>query len=91
MIIEMKYEMKLNVLARFFYYIEQDKDIPFDYSSYDEQGLCYFVANRYINENKADNLIQALIDTNDDDYIKAIRDYVQYTALNEVRKKHEDR
>jgi hypothetical protein len=33
MIIEMKYEMKLNVLASFFYYIEQDKDIPFDYSN----------------------------------------------------------
>ena len=44
-----------------------------------------------INENKADDLIQALIDTNDDDYIKAIRDYVQYTTLNEVRKKYEDR
>ena len=24
-------------------------------------------------------------------FIKAIRDYVQYTALNEVRKKYEDR
>ena len=91
MIIEMKYEMKLNVLARFFYYIEQDKDMPFYCSSYEEQDLCYFVANRYINENKADDLIQALIDTNDDDYIKAIRDYVQYTALNEVREKYEDR
>lgn len=87
----MGYEMKLNVLARFFYYIEKAKDIPFDYSSYDEQDLCYFVANRYINENKADELIQALIDTNDDDYIKAIRDYVKYTSFNEVRKKYEDR
>lgn len=28
----MEYEMKLNILARFFYYIEQDKDTPFDYS-----------------------------------------------------------
>jgi aminopeptidase-like protein len=91
MIIEMEYEMKLNILSRFFYYIEQAKDIPFYCSSYDEQSLCYFVANRYINENKADDLIQALIDTNDDDYIKAIRDYVQYTALNEVREKYEDR
>ena len=91
MIIEIEYEMKLNVLARFFYYIEQDKDMPFYCSSYEEQDLCYFVANRYINENKADDLIQALIDTNDNDYIKAIRDYVQYTALNEVRKKYEDR
>nr|NMN92662.1 hypothetical protein [Brenneria salicis ATCC 15712 = DSM 30166]RBP57204.1 hypothetical protein DES54_1745 [Brenneria salicis ATCC 15712 = DSM 30166]RLM27968.1 hypothetical protein BHG07_17750 [Brenneria salicis ATCC 15712 = DSM 30166] len=87
----MEYEMKLNILARFFYYIEQVKYIPFDYSSYEEQSLCYFVANRYINENKADELIQALIDTNDDDYIKSIRDYVQYTALNEVRKKYENR
>ena len=91
MIIEIEYEMKLNVLARFFYYIEQDKDMPFYCSSYEEQDLCYFVANRYINENKADDLIQALIDTNVNDYIKAIRDYVQYTALNEVRKKYEDR
>lgn len=91
MIIEMEYEMKLNVLARFFYYIEQAKDIPFYCSSYDEQGLCYFVANRYINENKADDLIQALIDTNDNDYIKAIIDYAKYTALNEVREKYEDR
>lgn len=24
----MEYEMKLNILARFFYYIEQAKDIP---------------------------------------------------------------
>lgn len=87
----MEYEMKLNVLARFFYYIEQAKDIPFYCSSYDEQGLCYFVANRYINENKADDLIQALIDTNDNDYIKAIIDYAKYTALNEVREKYEDR
>lgn len=87
----MEYEMKLNILARFFYYLEQDKDVYFDYSSYDEQCLCYFVANRYINENKADELIQALIDTNDNDYIKAIRDYVQYTALNEMRKKYENR
>ena len=91
MIIEMKYEMKLNVLARFFYYIEQDKDMPFDCSNYDEQSLCYFVANGYINENKADDLIQALIDTNDNDYIKAIIDYAKYTALNEVREKYEDR
>lgn len=87
----MEYEMKLNILARFFYYIEQVKDIPFDYSSYEEQSLCYFVSNRYINESKADELIHTLIDTNDDDYIKAIRDYVQYTALNEVRKKYENR
>jgi hypothetical protein len=56
-------------------------------AKYDEQRLCYFVANRYINENKADDLIQALIDTNDDDYIKAIRDYM-FTALNEVREKY---
>ncbi|MGE4847507.1 hypothetical protein [Yersinia enterocolitica] len=91
MIKDMEYEMKLNILARFFYYIEQTKDIPFDYSSYDEQGLCYFVSDRYIREDKADELMQALIDTNDKDYIKAIRDYVQYTAFNEVRKKYEDR
>ena len=91
MIIEMKYEMKLNVLARFFYYIEQDKDIPFGEINSDEQRLCYFVSHRYIQENKADDLLKSLIDENDEDYIKAIRDYVQYTALNEVRKKYEDR
>ena len=91
MIKDMEYEMKLNILARFFYYIEQTKDIPFDYSSYDEQGLCYFVSDRYIREDKADEFMQALIDTNDEDYIKAIRDYGHYTAFNEVRTKHENR
>ena len=34
----MEYEIKLNILARFIYYIEQAKDIPFDYSSYEEQS-----------------------------------------------------
>ncbi len=91
MIKDMEYEMKLNILARFFYYIEQTKDIPFDYSSYDEQGLCYFVSDRYIREDKADEFMQALIDTNDEDYIKAIKDYVHYSAFNEVRTKHENR
>ncbi|HBS5147099.1 TPA: hypothetical protein MAJ45_005379 [Klebsiella pneumoniae] len=82
----------LELLARYFYYIDpNEENTAFLEANKDEQSLCYFVANRYINENKADDLIQALIDTNDDDYIKAIRDYVQYTALNEVRKKYEDR
>ncbi|EUM99529.1 hypothetical protein L349_09732 [Enterobacter sp. MGH 3] len=76
MIIEIEYEMKLNVLARFFYYIEQDKDIPFSEINIDERDLCYFVANRYITENKADELIEALIIENDDDYIRATEDYI---------------
>ena len=80
MIIEMKYEMKLNVLARFFYYIEQDKDIPFCEINSDEKRLCYFVAHRYIQENKADDLLKSLIDENDEDYIKAIRDYMFTTT-----------
>lgn len=73
---KMSSEMKLDLLARFFYYIEQDKDIPFLEINIDEQDLCYFVARRYIQENKADDLLKALIDENDEDYIKAIRDYM---------------
>lgn len=70
--IKMKYEL----LARFFYYIEQNQDIPFNQINSDEQRLCYFVAHRYIQEDKANDLLKALIDSNDEDYIKAIRDYI---------------
>ncbi|HEI3636159.1 TPA: hypothetical protein SI394_004745, partial [Escherichia coli] len=63
-------------LARFFYYIEQDKDIPFFEINIDERDLCYFVAHRYIQENKADELIEALIIENDNDYIRATDDYI---------------
>ncbi|HDK6466675.1 TPA: hypothetical protein M2P26_002414 [Klebsiella variicola] len=70
--IKMKYEL----LARFFYYIEQNQDIPFNQINSDEQRLCYFVAHRYIQEDKANHLLKALIDSNDEDYIKAIRDYI---------------
>ncbi|HGM6757421.1 TPA: hypothetical protein ACKQB7_003173 [Serratia marcescens] len=91
MIEDMEYEKKLNIIARYFYYIEKNKEIPFYYSSYDEQCLCYFIANRYIREDKADEFIQALLDINDEEYIKAILDYVHFTAFNEVRKKHENR
>lgn len=73
---KMSSEMKLDLLARFFYYIEQDKDIPFFEINIDEQDLCYFVASRYIQENKVDDLLKSLIDENDEDYIKAIRDYM---------------
>lgn len=38
--------------------------------------MCYFVANRYITENKADELIEALIIENDNDYIRATDDYI---------------
>ncbi|ELY4724107.1 hypothetical protein [Cronobacter sp. 153480017-3] len=69
-------EMKLDLLARVFYFIEKDKDIPFLEINIDEQNLCYFVARRYIQENKGDDLLKALIDENDEDYIKAIRDYM---------------
>ncbi|HFL8588437.1 TPA: hypothetical protein ACG5Q0_005182, partial [Escherichia coli] len=41
-----------------------------------ERELCYFVANRYITENKADELIEALIIENDNDYIRATDDYI---------------
>ncbi|EKO4666344.1 hypothetical protein P0I85_004666, partial [Salmonella enterica subsp. enterica serovar Derby] len=51
-------------------------DIPFSEINSDEQRLCYFVAHRYIQENKADDLLKSLIDENDEDYIKAIRDYM---------------
>ena len=72
----MTIEYKLEILARFFYYIEQDKDIPFCEINSDEKRLCYFVSHRYIQENKADDLLKSLIDENDEDYIKAIRDYM---------------
>ncbi|EFA7189444.1 hypothetical protein K4K62_000292 [Escherichia coli] len=69
-------KMKFELLARFFYYIEQDKDISFNEINSDEQRLCYFVAHRYIQENKADDLLKTLIKENDEDYIKAIKDYI---------------
>ncbi|MCE9814722.1 hypothetical protein, partial [Raoultella ornithinolytica] len=72
----MTIEYKLEILARFFYYIEQNKAIPFGEINIDEQDLCYFVANRYITENKADELIEALIIENDNDYIRATEDYI---------------
>ncbi|MDS1675411.1 hypothetical protein QPL00_15570 [Escherichia coli] len=72
----MTIEYKLEILARFFYYIEQDKDIPFFEINIDERDLCYFVAHRYIQENKSDELIEALIIENDNDYIRATDDYI---------------
>ncbi|HDU4292427.1 TPA: hypothetical protein RFT00_004930 [Klebsiella pneumoniae] len=72
----MTIEYKLERLARFFYYIEQNKDIPFNEINIDERDLCYFVAHRYIQENKADELIEALIIENDNDYIRATDDYI---------------
>ncbi|KKO57849.1 hypothetical protein LG59_2793 [Serratia ureilytica] len=69
-------KMKFELLARFFYYIEQNQDIPFSEIDSDEQRLCYFVAHRFIQENKADVLLKALINENDEDYIKAIEDYI---------------
>ncbi len=72
----MSLKMKFELLARFFYYIEQDKDIPFSEINSDERRLCYFVSHRYIQENKADDLLKSLIAENDEDYIKAIRDYM---------------
>ncbi|MGX5143012.1 hypothetical protein [Enterobacter hormaechei] len=72
----MTIEYKLEILARFFYYIEQNKDIPFNEINSDERDLCYFVAHRYIQENNADELIEALIIENDNDYIRATDDYI---------------
>ncbi|EPQ8843899.1 hypothetical protein ACUW0P_004067 [Escherichia coli] len=72
----MTIEYKFEILARFFYYIEQNKDIPFNEINIDERDLCYFVAHRYIQENKADELIEALIIENDNDYIRATDDYI---------------
>lgn len=72
----MTIEYKLEILARFFYYIEQNKDIPFNEINIDERDLCYFVAHRYIQENKADELIEAFIIENDNDYIRATDDYI---------------
>lgn len=72
----MTIEYRLEILARFFYYIEQNKDIPFNEINSDERDLCYFVAHRYLQENKADELIEALIIENDNDYIRATDDYI---------------
>ncbi|EBE7052066.1 hypothetical protein CXT26_18280 [Salmonella enterica] len=72
----MTIEYKLEILARFFYYIEHNKDIPFNEINSDERDLCYFVAHGYIQENKADELIEALIIENDNDYIRATDDYI---------------
>lgn len=72
----MTIEYKLEILARFFYYIEQNKDIPFNEINSDERDLCYFVAHRYLQENKTDELIEALIIENDNDYIRATDDYI---------------
>lgn len=73
---QMSLKMKFELLARFFYYIEQDKDISFSEINSDEQRLCYFVSHRYIQENKADDLLKALINENDEDYIKAVKDFI---------------
>ncbi|EKA4220659.1 MULTISPECIES: hypothetical protein [Enterobacteriaceae] len=73
---QMSLKMKFELLARFFYYIEQNKDIPFREINSDEQRLCYFVSHRYIQENKADDLLKSLIDENDEDYIKAVKDFI---------------
>ncbi|EKN6009821.1 hypothetical protein DVQ97_06170 [Yersinia enterocolitica] len=73
---QMSLKMKFELLARFFYYIEQNKDIPFRKINSDEQRLCYFVSHRYIQENKADDLLKSLIDENDEDYIKAVKDFI---------------
>lgn len=77
---QMSLKMKFEVLARFFYYIEQDKDIPFSEINIDERRLCYLVSHRYIQENKSDDLLKSLINENDKDYIKAIRDYMFTTG-----------
>ncbi|HAW5362188.1 TPA: hypothetical protein JRS12_004064 [Escherichia coli] len=73
---KMSSKMKLELLARFLYYIEQDKDILFSEINNSERDLCYFVAHRLIEDNKADDLLNSLIDENDEDYIKAIKDYM---------------
>ncbi|UXO79626.1 hypothetical protein [Klebsiella michiganensis] len=73
---QMSLKMKFELLARFFYYIEQNKDIPFREINSDEQRLCYSVSHRYIQENKADDLLKSLIDENDEDYIKAVKDFI---------------
>nr|VUD30390.1 Uncharacterised protein [Raoultella sp. NCTC 9187] len=73
---QMSLKMKFELLARFFYYIEQNKDIPFREINSDEQRLCYYVSHRYIQENKADDLLKSLIDENDENFIKAVKDFI---------------
>ena len=67
----------LELLARYFYYIDpNEENTAFLEANKDEQDLCYFVAYRYIKENKTQDLIDALKDQKDEDYIKAMKDYV---------------
>jgi len=73
---KMTLQYKYEILARFFYYIEQNENISFNDINSEERNLCYFVAHRYIQDNKADELIEALIFDNDSDYIKATEDYI---------------
>lgn len=60
----------LELLARYFYYIDPNKEnTAFLEANKDEQDLCYFVAYRYIKENKTQDLIDALKDQKDEDYV----------------------
>ncbi|EBP3710530.1 hypothetical protein ACM3VB_005160 [Escherichia coli] len=75
------FNVKAEILARFFYYIEQVRDIPFSEINDDERSFCYYVAYSYMTTHiKADELLQTLIDENDEDYIKSIIDYM-HTGL----------
>ena len=83
----------LELLARYFYYIDpNEENTAFLEANKDEQDLCYFVAYRYIKENKTQDLIDALKDQKDEDYIKAMKDYVygggKYGRWREYSKKN---
>lgn len=66
---------KYELLARCFYYIDDKEHAPFLSNDYADIADCYFIANRYIAENKADDFLKALIATNNDAYFKAQEDY----------------
>lgn len=66
---------KYEILARCFYFLDDKEHAPFLSNDYDDISDCYFIANRYIAENKADDFLKALIATNNNAYFKALEDY----------------
>ncbi|MBA2017587.1 hypothetical protein HLX62_24360, partial [Escherichia coli] len=64
----------LQLIATYFYYIDpNEENTSFLEANKDEPDLCYFVAYRYIKENKTQDLIDALKVPKDEEYIKALK------------------
>jgi len=71
---QMTREMKLKVLARYFYAIDDQNSIYFDDLPIDNEEIifCHFVAHRCIEDKKADDLLKSLISTADIIFIKIV-------------------